>query len=126
MPKSGGAKSFGEFFKGQRVSLGLTLRHFCELNHIDAGNLSKIERGILPPPKSEKILKKYANFLKLKEGSDSWYEFFDLAAAESGRLPKELMEQDIVERVPVFFRTLRGKKLSKSKLNKLIQIIKES
>ena len=117
---------FGSFFKEKRIALGLTLRQFCELHSLDAGNLSKVERGLLPPPKSDELLKKYAAHLKLKEGTDEWYEFFDLAAAESGKLPKELLEKDIVGRMPVFFRTLRGKKLTKSKLDKLIKIIKES
>ena len=72
------------------------------------------------------ILKKYANYLKLKEASDEWYEFFDLAAAESGRLPKELREKEIVARMPFLFRTIRGKKITKEKLDKLIKLIKES
>lgn len=118
--------NFGSFLKEKRIALGLTLRQFCELHSLDAGNLSKVERGLLPPPKSDELLKKYAAYLKLKDGTDEWYEFFDLAAAESGKLPKELLEKDIVGRMPVFFRTLRGKKLTKSKLDKLIKIIKES
>lgn len=119
-------RTFGELFKEKRISLGITLRRFCEKHSLDAGNMSKIERGILPAPKSEELLKKYAKFLGLKEGTDDWYLFFDLAAAESGRLPKELMEKDVVARMPVLFRTLRGKKLSKDKLDKLIKLIKES
>lgn len=118
--------TFGRFFKERRIALGLTLRKFCERHDLDVGNLSKVERGILPPPKSEEILKKYAEYLKLKKASDDWYEFFDLAASESGKLPKELMEKDILERMPVLFRTIRGKKLSKSKFDALIKLIKES
>ncbi len=118
-------KTFGACFKERRIGLGLTLRQFCGKHGIDPGNLSKIERGVLPPPKDE-ILKRYARHLKLKEASDEWYEFFDLAAAESGRLPKELREKELVARMPMLFRTLRGKKLSKDKLDKLIKLIKES
>lgn len=120
-----GRKTFGSYFKEKRIKLKLTLRRFCEEHDIDPGNLSKIERGVLPPPKDE-ILKKYAHYLKLKEGTDEWYEFFDLAAAESGRLPKELREKEIVARMPFLFRTIRGKKITKEKLDKLIKLIKES
>jgi transcriptional regulator with XRE-family HTH domain len=120
-----GRKTFGSCFKERRIKLDLTLRQFCEKHGIDPGNLSKVERGVLPPPKDE-ILKKYAHYLKLKEASDEWYEFFDLAAAESGRLPKELRENEIVARMPFLFRTLRGKKITKEKLDKLIKLIKES
>ena len=119
-------KTFGEFFKEKRMNLGLTLRQFCEKHNLDAGNMSKMERGISQPPKSDELLKKYAKLLKLEEGSDDWYLFFDLAAAGSGRLPKELMEKDIMSRMPVLFRTIRRKKLSKDKLDKLIKLIKES
>ncbi|NQT06910.1 MAG: hypothetical protein HQ575_05150 [Candidatus Omnitrophica bacterium] len=119
-------RSFGGFFKEKRIELSLTLRQFCENNDLDAGNISKMERGILPPPKAEELLKKYAKSLNLKEGTDDWYLFFDLAAAETGRFPKELMEKDVLKRMPLLFRTLRGKKLTKEKLDKLIRIIKES
>jgi transcriptional regulator with XRE-family HTH domain len=119
-------KTFGGFFKEKRMLLGLTLRQFCEKHKLDAGNLSRIERGVSRAPKSEDLLIKYAKFLHLKERSDDWYLFFDLAAAEAGRLPRELMEKDIIARMPVLFRTLRGKKLSKDKLDKLIKLIKES
>ncbi len=119
-------KTFGEVFKEKRMHTGLTLRQFCEKHNLDAGNMSKMERGISQPPKSEELLKKYAKLLKLEEGSDDWYLFFDLAAAETGRLPKELAEKDIVARMPVLFRTIRRKKLSKDKLDKLIKLIKES
>src|SRR3989338_9660359 len=114
-------KTFGEFFKEKRMNFGLTLRKFCEKHNLDAGNMSKMERGISQPPKSDELLKKYAKLLKLEEGSDGWYIFFDLAAAETGRLPKELVEKDIVARMPVLFRTIRRKKLSKDKLDKLIK-----
>ena len=120
-----GRKTFGEYFKERRIESGITLRQFCEKHGLDAGNMSKLERGILPPPKDE-ILKRYASYLKLKEGSDDWYEFFDLATTEAGRLPRELVEKDIMDRMPVLFRTIRGKKLTKKKLDKLIKIIKES
>ena len=118
--------SFGSFFKEKRIGLSLTLRQFCEKHNLDAGNISKMERGILPPPKTEDVLKKYAKLLNLKEGTDDWYLFFDLAAAETGRFPKELMEKDVLKRMPLLFRTIRGKKLTKEKLDKLIRIIKES
>jgi transcriptional regulator with XRE-family HTH domain len=118
-------KTFGICFKEKRVNLGLTLRKFCEKHDIDPGNLSKLERGLLPPPKDE-LLKKYASYLKIKQGSNDWYEFFDLASAETGRMPKELRENEIVARMPFLFRTIRGKKISKEKLDKLINLIKGS
>ena len=58
----GGRNLFGDFVKNHRKKLKLTLRNFCLKVGIDPGNFSKIERGILPPPKDRKILKKWAEF----------------------------------------------------------------
>ena len=44
---------FGKFIKERRIEKGLTLREFCKLIEVDASNWSKIERGLLSPPKSE-------------------------------------------------------------------------
>ena len=46
--------TFGELFKKLRLRLGMTLRKFCEENDFDPGNISKLERGLLPAPQSEK------------------------------------------------------------------------
>lgn len=97
---------FGEFFKAQRMSTGLTLRAFCEKCGLDPSNTSKIERGLLPPPQGQR-LSEYARLLKLKVASNEWYEFCDLAAAEAGRLPADLQDEDLAGKLPVFFRLLR-------------------
>jgi len=68
---------FGEFFKKMRMKTGLTLRQFCMQNDLDPGNISKIERGLAPPPSSKKNLEKYADLLKLKKKSNNCYTFFD-------------------------------------------------
>lgn len=115
---------FGEFFKDKRAALGMTLRQFCLENGLDPGNVSKLERGLFPPPQHEKLVE-YAKLLDIKEGSDDWYRFFDLAAAEAGKIPQDILnDQEVVDKLPILFRTLRGKKVSDEKLNKLIRKIK--
>jgi transcriptional regulator with XRE-family HTH domain len=84
-------QSFGAFFKACRIKAGMTLREFCLRNGFDPGNLSRLERGLLPPPQAHDKLEEYASALGLKKGSDQWYEFFDLSAAEAGRIPKDLL-----------------------------------
>lgn len=117
--------NFGDFFKKNRISLSITLRQFCNENKLDPGNISKLERGLLSPPQSRDKLKKYATFLNIKEGSDDWYTFFDLAAAETGKIPSELMSnKNIVKHLPILFRTLRGQKVSEEKLDELIKKIR--
>ena len=117
---------FGEYFKQRRIALRKTLRQFCRENGLDPGNISRLERGLLPPPQGRETLESYAKTLKLKKGSDSWYTFFDLAAAESGRIPQELLEnEEILEKLPILFRTLRGQKVPDEQLDELVRIIRK-
>ena len=113
---------FGEFFKTKRQALGMTLREFCLKHALDPGNLSRLERGLLPPPQDHGRLAQYAKYLELKSGSDDWYTFFDLAAAAKGRLPEELLQDEaLVAKLPLVFRTLRGNRITDQQLNTLAQ-----
>ena len=115
---------FGEFFKERRISLGLTLREFCLKYGLDPGNISKLERGLLPPPQHEKLVE-YAKCLKIKKGSDEWYEFSDLAHSESGTIPDDILsDKEVVDKLPVLFRTLRGEKIPNRKLDQLVRKLK--
>ncbi len=79
---------FGGFFRTRRQALGLSLREFCRLNGLDAGNLSRMERGLLSPPHDSKTLSAYAKALKLPDGSPEFVQFHKLAVVETGRLPE--------------------------------------
>lgn len=118
---------FGQFFRKMRERHGLSLRRFCVENNVDPGNISKMERGLLPPPQSREKLEEYAAYLQIKEGSDDWYEFFDLASAQSGKIPQDLLnDEDLVKKLPLVFRTIRGQKISVEKLDELAEVINKS
>lgn len=118
---------FGEFFRAVRAEAGLSLREFCLENGFDPGNISRLERGLLPPPESRNKLEAYAKALRLKKGSDDWYTFFDLAAAERGRIPEDVLsDQALVEKLPVLFRTLRGQRVDEDSLDDLIDRIRRA
>jgi len=111
---------FGGYFKKKRLEIGKTLRQFCLENGLDPGNISKIERGILPPPQSREKLAHYAKWLGIVEGSDEWLEFFDIARTDIGRIPEEILaDSNIVAKLPLVFRTLKGLKLTGEQLEKL-------
>jgi transcriptional regulator with XRE-family HTH domain len=117
---------FGEFFKKKRIAKGFTLREFCRQFGFDPGNISKLERGMLPPPDSKEKLEEYARALGLKTGSGDWYEFFDLAAASKGMIPGELMDdEELVKSLPLIFRTFRNKRVSKKAVDELIDKLKK-
>ena len=99
---------FGEFFRQRRKVLGLTLREFCRRNGYDPGNISRLERGLTTPPKGNDLLESYAKALKLEPTSNEWHRFMDIAAAETGRIPRELRTSPRrQQRLSEVFRTLR-------------------
>ena len=118
-------KTYGEFFHEKRIALGLTLREFCGKYKLDPGNLSKLESGRMRPPKEGK-LKEYARYLRLKRNSADWNTFFDLAALSVGKLPIKMTDRKAAAKLPLLFRTIEGKRLSAEKMDKLIQLVKES
>jgi len=118
---------FGPYLKELRKLGRVTLRQFCLKASADPGNISKIERGVWPPPQDHEILERYAKALNIEEGSDEWYKFFDNAAADRGILPQDLMSnEDVVEALPVLFRTLRREKPSPEDLDSLVRKLRRS
>ena len=116
--------TFGEFIKNLRIDKRMTLREFCRLTKLDPSNWSRIERGLAPPPKSKSVLQGIAEILKIKEGSEEYLTLFDLAAIS--HIPTDLLsDQQVLDKLPVFFRTIRGKKPSRQELEELIRIIRE-
>ena len=121
------ASAFGAFFKDQRIRSGVTLRQFCLDHGFDPGNISRLERGRLAPPQSEAKLTEYAKALGITEGSDEWFEFFDLAAAEKGRVPPDLLsDEEVLKKLPLLFRTLRGRKVNAEDLQALVETIRRA
>jgi transcriptional regulator with XRE-family HTH domain len=116
--------TFGEFVKNLRIKKYLTLREFCRIANLDASNWSKIERAIFPPPKSKRVIQEIAKVLNLAENSEDFNTLFDLATI--GYIPSELIsDQKVIDKLPVFFRTLRGEKPTRKELEGLIKILKE-
>jgi transcriptional regulator with XRE-family HTH domain len=119
------ASTFGSYFKELRTKKGWTLRRFSEANGYDPGNISRLERGVFPPPESPQKMREYAKALGLKEGSEEWIEFFDRAAVARGRLPADLQtDEKLVGRLPLLFRTLRRQKVTPENLEQLVDMIR--
>jgi transcriptional regulator with XRE-family HTH domain len=118
---------FGTLLKKRRLEKGQTLREFCLEHGFDPSNYSRMERGLFPPPQSRELLEKYAAALGLKPGTDGWMELFDIAAAQRGEVPADLMSNaEVVDKLPVLFRTMRGKQVSPEMLDKLVEMIRRS
>ena len=117
---------FGPFFESLRQRNRLTLRDFCKRAGADPANISRMERGMMAPPKGRDILERYATALGLQSGTDDWYTFFDLAAVEQGTMPDDIMgDAELVKALPAFFRTLRGQKPTPEEMRKLAEKIRK-
>ncbi len=117
---------FGEFIKEKRIEKGISLREFCKRMEIDASNWSKVERGLLAPPQDEEKLKKIAQVLNIKLGSRLWKEMKDKANIDAGLIPEDIRtDKDVLNSLPMFFRTIRSEKPTPEELDKLIDMIRK-
>lgn len=117
---------FGEFIKEKRLSKGFGLREFCKIIEVDASNWSKVERGVLAPPQDEEKLKKIALVLDIEVESGLWKEMKDKASISAGVIPQDILsDTEVLQALPVFFRTLRSEKPTPEDLDKLIQMMKQ-
>ncbi len=106
--------------------MGFTLRAYCERYDYDPGNISRLERNIISPSTDEGSLAGYAKSLGIERGSEDWITFFDLAHLAKGKLPKDIQKDSGANQLlPAFFRTMRNKKIDRSRLEGLIKLLNE-
>jgi len=117
---------FGKFIKSQRLKKDIGLREFCRLLSVDASNWSKIERGILQPPQDETKLEQIAKILGIDRESEKFIELKDMADIDSGIIPKDILsDKEVLNSLPMFFRTVRSDKPTPEELEKLIETIRK-
>ena len=117
-------QTFGEFFRQKRVAAGFTLRSFCNRFGLDPAYISRIETDILTPPQDRDKLSALAKALGINDSSTNWINFFDLAYISKGKLPEDILANKKAQKfLPLLFRTARGQRLSKKKLQELVNLI---
>jgi transcriptional regulator with XRE-family HTH domain len=114
---------FGDYAKHMRIEAGQTLRSFCRDAAIDPSNWSKIERGVLPPPDDEDFLNRIAAVLAL--GGEQRAELADMAAIARGQIPADLKDDEILAKMPAFFRAIRGQEYTREDFEKLMGGVKK-
>lgn len=116
--------NFGDFFREKRLEKGFTLRSFCGRFGYDTAYISRIENNKMKPPSGEK-LSVLAESLGLERNSRDWVNFFDLAYKAKNNLPKDIIQRapEIISMLPAFLRTPDGKKVSKEKVEKLMEFL---
>lgn len=117
---------FHELFKIKRMEIG-TVREFARESGLDLAYVSRLENGVVLPPKDGEKLARLAVALGIAEGSDEWREFMDLAAVARNELPEDLRDDERVAKVlPAFYRALRDKELDEEEFRRLVDLIGES
>ncbi len=120
------ATDFGEYFQELRRHRNQTLRAYCAENGEDPAYISRLERGLLAPPKDRGVLKRLAKSVGLKAGTEEWEKFHDLADIGAGRIPGRVLEdKELVKHLPLFFRTITGERFPDEKLGELIAYVRE-
>lgn len=117
---------FHELFKRKRMEIG-TVREFARESGLDLAYVSRLENGVILPPKDGEKLARLADALGIVEGSEEWREFMDLAAIAKNELPEDLRDDERVAKVlPAFYRAMRDKDMDEEELQRLLELIKES
>lgn len=109
---------FGDYAKDRRIAAGLTLRSFCRDASIDPSNWSKIERGVLPPPDEVGFLSRVTDVLGLDPQERA--DLADLASIARGQIPADLKDDEILAKMPAFFRAIRGQGYTAEDFEKLL------
>ena len=121
------ADGFGPWVRERRAKIGLTLRRFAQHSRLDPGNLSRYERGVVPPPQEPETLERIATALNLQKETADYREFMDLAHASAGRIPPDLIANpDILAKMPLLFRSARDPNVTKQRLLELAERLKST
>lgn len=108
-----------------RVEANLTLRQFADIVEYDPSNLSKIERGVHPPPNSSVVLLKWAAKLGLEPNSKASQKFVDSGLA-TWIQKRRLLDDEIALLLPAFCRTIDNKKLDPDTYRRLVNLLRQN
>lgn len=119
--------SYGELLRERRATLRLGLREFAQRAELDAGNLSKIERGRLSPPQDREVLDRICLALEFDLESEHAQHLRDVAATENGRIPADILaDEAVMAKIPILLRTVHNKQLDAEQVELLIDIIRRA
>lgn len=113
---------FGQQIKELRIESQLTLRDFCKRIEMDPSNWSKIERGIIQPPQDSQLLQQIQATLNLD--GQQLQNLKDLADVARGEIPADLRDEELMAKMPAFFRAMKGQEYTEEDLEKLKESVR--
>lgn len=104
---------FGEYIYEKRKAAGFGLRSYCREIGYDPSNWSKMERGILSPPKDVDLWAKWALPLGVEPDSGEWSDLIRMVDIARGEIPRDILgRDDIMSRLPDVFLQIMTEGLS--------------
>ena len=116
--------SFALLMHNKMKERKLTLREVSRRSGIDAGNLSRIERGNTYPPKKKEVLLKLAEALQMD--STETESLIEQSKFINGQLVNELQNVREMNVIPMLLRAIDNEKLREEDVEKLIEMIKDA
>ncbi len=101
----------------------MTLRELSRLTKIDVGNLSRLERGVVNPPRKKATLKKISTALKLSEEEEK--KLYETADLSNGQIPDGLDNVKNNEAIPMLLRAINNRNLTREEVESLSRKINE-
>lgn len=121
--------AFGEWVREYRASKEITLREFCRRANIDSGNWSKLERGVMAPPKDKALQRMIVReIIGLDETHPDYYKVFalmDNAQAAISRSMEPPHDTDVAGALPMFITKSDGTRPTAEELDGLIVYIRK-
>lgn len=116
---------FGTRLRAMRLAAGIGLQELYRRTGQDAGNYSRIERGLTRPPRDYRKLEPVRAVLGLELESDDWTYLLTLADLERGALPRRLLTDGQVRPLlPVLLQRLGGGRVTEAQIEALIALIR--
>lgn len=120
------SEKFGSMMKARRAELQLSLRDFALRAEMDAGNVSRLERGRSAPPQDAEVLDRIVSALEWTGAAEAT-RLRDTAAIENHMIPSDIAENEqIMSSLPLLLRTVGNSQLDDAAIDRLVELIKRS
>jgi transcriptional regulator with XRE-family HTH domain len=113
---------FGDTIKSLRIDSEMTLRQFAKEIEMDPSNWSKIERNIIAPPQDEELQQRIITALSLDP--EQAQELSDMIDLTRGQIPSDLQDEELMAKMPAFFRAMRGQEYTAEDFEQLKKGVK--
>jgi transcriptional regulator with XRE-family HTH domain len=123
-PAQNPAVAFGDFVRETRMKNGLTGRDSARKADMLPSNFSKLEHGVLLPPRDAERQRQLACAIGIVPDAPEARQFFDLAGAATNAVPLDLA--DIIsksETIPLLLRTIGNKRLTEKEIEALVELV---